>query len=112
MGPDPDVLSKEEFETKVRDSILTISHPVGTTAISPKRSKHGVVDPELRVKGVRGLRVVDAGVIVSQVSSNVERSFTNITSLAQPYVPSGHTQAPVYALAERAVDIIRESWTL
>lgn len=43
----------------------TIFHPVGTASMSPKGAKNGVVDPDLTVKLVNGLRVVDASVLVS-----------------------------------------------
>lgn len=43
----------------------TIWHPVGTASMSPKGAATGVVDPDLRVKKVSGLRVVDASVLVS-----------------------------------------------
>ncbi|KAJ2912440.1 hypothetical protein MD484_g7971, partial [Candolleomyces efflorescens] len=89
-GPDPDQLSDEDFEKTVRDNAITFLHPVGTATMSSKTSKRGVVDPELRVKGARGLRVVDASVF--------------------PYVLTAHTQAAVYILAERAADLIRGSW--
>ncbi|KAG2022268.1 aryl-alcohol oxidase [Coprinopsis cinerea AmutBmut pab1-1] len=102
IGPDPDKLSKEEFEREIKKTMGSFLHAVGTTAMGPwgvdddndgdgaKGVAGRVVDPEFRVRGVKGLRVVDAGVI--------------------PYVPSGHTQAPVYIVAERAVDFIRETW--
>ena len=51
------------------------------------KDKGGVVDPQLRVYGTRGLRVVDLSVI--------------------PLAPAAHTQCPVYALAEQAADIIK-----
>ena len=59
----------------------TLYHPVGTCAMG------AVVDTELRVQAVEGLRVVDASVM--------------------PSVPSGNTNAPVIALAARAADLIR-----
>jgi choline dehydrogenase-like flavoprotein len=61
-------------------------HSVGTCAMAPKESG-GVVDSELRVYGVANLRIVDASII--------------------PLVPQSNTQSLVYALAERAADIIR-----
>ncbi|KAF6755678.1 pyranose dehydrogenase [Ephemerocybe angulata] len=89
-GPDPDVLSNEEFEKRIRDNAITFYHPVGGSAMSKRGEKRGVVDGELKVKGVRGLRIVDASVF--------------------PYVLTAHTQAPVYILAERAADLILTSW--
>jgi choline dehydrogenase-like flavoprotein len=64
-------------------------HSVGTCAMAPKE-KGGVVDDNLRVYGVRGLRVVDASVF--------------------PLVPQSNTQSLVYAVAERASKLIAGSW--
>ncbi|KAG2009554.1 aryl-alcohol oxidase [Coprinopsis cinerea AmutBmut pab1-1] len=89
-GADPD--NHRAFEQAFRSSAFGVWHPVGTAAMSAKGAKAGVVDPDLRVKGVKGLRIVDASVI--------------------PYVPAAHTQAPVYILAERAVDLIKAAWNL
>jgi choline dehydrogenase-like flavoprotein len=55
----------EELDEYVRANSATIFHPVGTAAMSPKGAEWGVVDPDLKVKGVKGLRVVDASVLVS-----------------------------------------------
>ncbi len=60
----------------------TVYHPTSTCAMG------SVVDPELRVRGVEGLRVVDASVM--------------------PAVPSGNINAAVIAVAEKAADLIRE----
>jgi choline dehydrogenase-like flavoprotein len=79
MGPDS--LSDEDILAKARANVQTLYHPVGTCAID------AVVDRELRVLGIEGLRVVDASVM--------------------PTVPRGNTNAPTIALAERASDLIR-----
>jgi choline dehydrogenase len=65
LGPDPDTLPEKEFYDAVKEIVGTFWHPVGTATISPKGAKHGVLDPDLKVKGVKGLRVVDGSAIVS-----------------------------------------------
>ena len=74
------------LETYVRTSLLTAWHPAGSAAMLPKELG-GVVDPNLKVYGVGNLRVVDASVI--------------------PMLPSAHTMATVYAIAEKAADMIK-----
>jgi choline dehydrogenase-like flavoprotein len=70
----------------IRATAQTTYHPVGTCAMGI--GNEAVVDPELRVRGVAGLRVVDASVM--------------------PTVPRGNTNAPTIALAERAAELIRD----
>jgi choline dehydrogenase len=65
LGPDPDALPEDEFENALKGRVSTWWHPVGTASMSPKGAKYGVLNPDLRVKGVKGLRVVDASAIVS-----------------------------------------------
>jgi len=77
--------SAEDILAHVRQHAQTLYHPVGTCAMGP--SDDAVVDLELRVRGVEGLRVVDASIM--------------------PSVPRGNTNAPVIAIAERAADLIR-----
>jgi len=77
--------SDEDILAKVRQDTMTLYHPVGTCRMGGDEG--AVVDRELRVRGVEGLRVVDASVM--------------------PEVPSGNTNAPTIALAERAADVIR-----
>ncbi|KIJ38059.1 GMC oxidoreductase [Sphaerobolus stellatus SS14] len=81
----------EEIDAYVRATTGPSGHVSGTASMSPKGASHGVVDPDLRVKGVSGIRVVDASVF--------------------PVIPSGNTQAPVYAIAERAADLIKKFWS-
>ncbi|KAF2008747.1 GMC oxidoreductase [Aaosphaeria arxii CBS 175.79] len=79
--------SLEKAKTYVKAASDTNWHSVGTLAMAPK-NKGGVVDTDLRVYGVSGLRVVDASVI--------------------PLMPQSNTQSLVYSIAERAADLIRQ----
>jgi choline dehydrogenase len=72
--------NEQDILAHVKRTTFAIYHPVGTCAIGT------VVDDELRVNGLEGLRVVDASVM--------------------PMVPRGNTNAPVIAVAERAADLI------
>ena len=77
--------SDAEIEQFIRDHADTVYHPVGSVRMGP-----GALDPvdaQLRVKGIEGLRVVDASIM--------------------PRVVSGNTNAPTIMIAERAVDLIR-----
>ncbi|KAG6876323.1 hypothetical protein C0992_013370 [Termitomyces sp. T32_za158] len=76
-----------EIDAYVQANTATIFHPVGTASMSPKGAKNGVVDPDFKVKKIAGVRVVDASVL--------------------PFIPSTHTQVPVYVFAERASDLIK-----
>lgn len=56
----------DELDAFVKQNALGAFHPVSTLAMSAREAKYGVVDPDLKVKNVKGLRVVDASVMVSQ----------------------------------------------
>jgi choline dehydrogenase len=49
----------------IKNNSGTVFHPVGTASMSPKGAKFGVVDPDLVVKGISGLRIADASILVS-----------------------------------------------
>ena len=77
--------SESEVVEHVRAQTQTLYHPVGTCAMGS--GELAVVDPELRVRGVEGLRVVDASVM--------------------PTVTRGNTNAPTVMIGEKAADLIR-----
>lgn len=83
----PPLRSVEAAKEYLRASAISNWHPTSSCTMLP-RETGGVVDPRLRVYGTKNLRVVDASVL--------------------PIVPRGNPQSSVYAVAERAVDLIRE----
>ncbi|ESK87617.1 aryl-alcohol oxidase [Moniliophthora roreri MCA 2997] len=90
-GPFGDLANATTDQEKAafaRANSRTYSHPSCTASMGPG----GVVDSRLKVKGVEGLRVVDASVF--------------------PQIPECNTQAPVYIVAERAADLIRRDHAL
>ena len=87
LYPGPDVRSRERVRAYVRETLTTYQHVVGTCRMGVDGL--AVVDPELRVYGVDGLRVADASVM--------------------PVVTSGNTHAASTMIGERAADLVRES---
>lgn len=79
--------SDEELARLAGDIATTIFHPVGTTKMGRTDDPMAVVDSHLRVRGVSGLRVVDAGVM--------------------PFITSGNTNSPTLMIAEKAAEWIQ-----
>ncbi len=91
VAPGDAVRTDADLREWIRGNLGTIYHPVGTCAMGgdsrlAASKLTSVVDPQLKVRGVTGLRVADASVM--------------------PTVPRGNTNAPVIAIAERAADLI------
>ena len=89
-APGQQVEDDEALRDWIRRHTATMFHPTSTCAMGG--TPDTVTDPELRVRGVEGLRVVDASVL--------------------PAVTRGNTNAPVIAVAERAADLIRGNTAL
>ncbi|KAK4168119.1 oxygen-dependent choline dehydrogenase [Cladorrhinum sp. PSN259] len=91
IGPGAAVAADDEalLDYVKKQSFLSFMHPCCTAAMMPK-PKGGVVGPDLKVHGAKGLRVVDMSVM--------------------PFLPSAHLSATAYAVAEKAADIIIDAW--
>jgi choline dehydrogenase/4-pyridoxate dehydrogenase len=85
LAPDSALKTDAEIDDWIRNSVITVNHPLGTCAMGG--GPDAVLDPDLKVRGAEGLRVVDAA--------------------ALPDMPSAHINAIVMMLAERAADLIR-----
>ncbi|CAH1802171.1 unnamed protein product [Owenia fusiformis] len=78
--------SDDYWSCFIRANAWTLFHPTSTCRMGPDNDKNSVVDPELRVKGIKNLRVADASIM--------------------PFVVSGNTNAPTIMIAEKAADMI------
>jgi choline dehydrogenase len=85
LAPGPSVQTDAEIEAYLRNNLITTHHSVGTCTMGI--GSMSVVDPQLRVHGIEGLRVVDASIM--------------------PTVPGGNTNAPSIMVGERGADLIR-----
>ena len=87
LYPGPTETTEEELVDYMRRAVITYHHPVGTCKMGTDRD--AVVDPELRVHGVNGLRIADASIM--------------------PDIISGNTNAPSMMIAEKAADLVAVS---
>ena len=85
-GPGPDVRTDDQIVDFLRATALSIQHMCGTCKMGT--DERAVVDPQLRVHGLDGLRVADASIM--------------------PTLVSGNTNAPTIMIGERAADFIRQ----
>lgn len=75
----------DEILASARNSVVTIWHPTSSARMSPTDADYGVVDPDLLVKGVDGLRVVDASVFVSPSDNQYILTQSNLLACHQAY---------------------------
>lgn len=85
IAPRSNITTDEEIRAYIRQTCNSIFHPVGTCKMGT--DSMAVVDPELRVYGVDGLRVVDASIM--------------------PIITTGNTNAPTIMIGEKAADLIK-----
>ncbi len=84
VEPGEEVSQPSDFEAYIRKAADTIYHPVGTCAMGGDESS--VLDPQLKVRGAEGLRVVDASIM--------------------PKITSGNTAAPTIMIGEKGADLV------
>ena len=84
VAPGPEYQSDEQFDAYIRETGYTVHHPVGTCRMGS--DAEAVVDPQLRFRGIHGLRVADASVM--------------------PQIIGGNTNAPCVMIGERAADFV------
>jgi choline dehydrogenase len=85
LNPGAEATTDADIDAFVRRTAITIYHPVGTAKMGNDRM--AVVDSQLRVRGIKSLRVVDASIM--------------------PTLVGGNTNAPTIMIAEKASDLIR-----
>ena len=87
IDPGDDVQTDDEVDAWVRENVETAYHPTCTCKIGAAADPMAVVDPDCRVRGIDGLRIVDSSIF--------------------PSVPNGNTNGPTIMVGEKAADIIK-----
>jgi 4-pyridoxate dehydrogenase len=87
IAPGANAVDDADFDAHIRTNGITVHHPLGTCKMGVASDRMAVVDGELRVHGVAGLRVVDGSVMPDLVGGNIN--------------------APIIMIAEKAADLIR-----
>jgi 4-pyridoxate dehydrogenase len=88
VSPEPKGWSDAALDTHIAATGITVHHPLGTCRMGAANDDNAVVDNELRVRGVEGLRVIDASVMPDLIGGNIN--------------------AAVIMIAEKASDLLRE----
>lgn len=86
LFPGDEITSDEALAGHCRRAVKTNYHPVGTCRMGREADPLAIITPDLAVRGIESLRIVDASIM--------------------PTITSGNTNAPVLAIADKAVDII------
>lgn len=79
------------WECAIRHVSSTLYHQIGTCKMGPPNDTKSVVDPELKVIGIKNLRVVDVSIMPTPIA--------------------GHTSLPAYMIGEKVADMIKNTWS-
>jgi choline dehydrogenase len=88
IQPGCNVVTDAQIDAFVRETVESAYHPCGTCRMGAADDEMAVIDPQMRVRGLHGLRIVDSSVF--------------------PTVPNGNLNGPTMMVAERAADIIKQ----
>jgi len=88
FNPGPNVENDADIEQWIRETCETAFHPIGTCRMDTDAAR-GVVDDQLRVHGLQGLRIADASIF--------------------PTMPSGNTNAPSIMVGEKCADLLKDA---
>lgn len=87
IQPGKDIVTDKQIDAFVRDAVESAYHPCGSCRMGAEDDDMAVIDSQMRVRGLQGLRVIDSSVF--------------------PTIPNGNLNAPTIMVAERAADIIK-----
>ncbi|MFT5671190.1 MAG: choline dehydrogenase, partial [Glaciecola sp.] len=88
IQPGDGIVTDAQIDAFVRETVESAYHPCGTCRMGAADDEMAVIDPQMQVRGLQGLRVVDSSVF--------------------PTVPNGNLNGPTMMVAERAADIIKQ----
>jgi choline dehydrogenase/4-pyridoxate dehydrogenase len=95
ISPGPDCRSDAAIDAHIRATAITVHHPLGTCKMARASDAAAVVDPELKVLGIDGLRVVDASVMPDLIGGNINAAVIMIAEKAADLIRARPPLAPV-----------------
>ena len=100
VAPGPGVTTDEQFDKYIRETGYTVHHPVGTCRMGSDAG--AVVDPQLRVNGIKGLRMADASVMPSIIGGNTNAPMRDDRRARAPTSCSARSRSPPPSCRPRA----------
>ena len=92
--PGSNKTSDDDLNETIRNTAITVHHPLGTCHMGTENDELAVVDSELKVRGVTGLRIVDASVMPTLVRGNINAAVVMIAEKAADLISGNKVLAP------------------
>jgi choline dehydrogenase/4-pyridoxate dehydrogenase len=103
LGPGSD--SDERIDAHIRETGITVHHPLGTCKMGAANDDGAVVDETLHVRGTEGLRVVDASVMPDLVGGNINAAVIMIAEKAADLIRGRAALPPAHMTSADAIDM-------